>query len=106
MKKMPFLAFLATIVLTCPALGEDTPIYTVDSYCLVRWKADARMMDVCVQQQQASHDALKASWTSIPAEIIRHCRGRWDKSNDYVMLQFCIEEEILAARNAAAPNPD
>lgn len=106
MKTMSLPLFLATIVLSSPAFAEDPPVYTVENYCEVRWKTDARMMDVCVQQQQASYDALKARWTSIPTGIVQQCRDRWDKSNDYVMLHFCIEEEVLALTKADAPPPE
>ena len=106
MKKTPLLPVLAAIVLASPALAVDMPVYAVDNHCQARWRSDAKMKNVCIRQQQASYNALKASWTSIPAKIAQDCRGQWDQSNDYVMLQFCIEQQVLAAGNAAAFNPN
>jgi len=106
MKKMSLPAFLVAIVLAGPAFAEDTPIYALDDHCQGRWQANTRMKNVCIQQQQASYNALKALWASTPAEITQHCRGEWDKSNDYVMLQFCVEQQVQAVKNAAAAPPE
>ena len=106
MKKMPLLPLLAMIVLTSPALAADLPIYAIDDHCQGIWRANSKMRNVCVQQQQASRDALQTQWASISAKIAQYCRGEWDRSNDYMMLQFCVEEQSSATRDAAASTPN
>ncbi len=106
MKKMSVFPLLATIVLAYPALAADLPVYPIDGRCQAHWPGDAKMQKVCIRQQQASYDALKPLWISVPAEIAQHCQDEWEKSKDYVILQFCVEQQVLALKKAAVPTPN
>ncbi len=106
MKGTSLLPLLAMIALISPALAVDLPNYAIDDHCQGIWRDDSKMKKVCIQQQQASHDALQGKWASIPTEIAQSCREEWDRSHDYLMLQFCIEEQASAARDATASAPN
>ena len=42
----------------------------------------------------------------LPDTIVQHCRSEWEEAQDYVMLRFWIEQQVLAVDKGAASKID